>query len=584
MSNVLVLPNATSRKNQDDDRFRVIFEAVNDGIFISDPANGQFIDINQTGCRMFGYPKAELLGRDVNTLSSGIHPHTEDMALELNERARLGVPQIFEWQCKTKEGVLFPVEISLRYTELGGAPAIVAIIRDIAERKRLDAQLVYLAQHDVLTGLANRAMFSTALDQAISHSVRSGRKFAILSLDLDHFKDVNDTRGHLVGDRLLRLVAERLQANVRIDETVARFGGDEFAILLANVREPEEVAALARRLIGCIAKPFLVDGNELHVALSAGVAVYGEGALDAETLLSQADTALYRAKSEGKETYRFFSEAMNDEVRSRVLLTDELRVAISEGQLFLEYQPQVDAADGRITGVEALVRWRHPRRGVLPPQSFLPAAEASGLMGAMGSWILLEACRQGRRWIDDGIARGTISVNLSTAEFRDPLELERQVTAALKETRLPPGMLELEITESTMINLSPQHIDMVQRLRRTGVRFSLDDFGTGYSSLNYLRRFSVDRIKIAQTFISEIATSTEAMSIVKLILGLSRDFGNEVIAEGVDSPSQLRLLHDLGCSDIQGFLFARPMSAEAIAPLLRAGTITPAPVGAARAV
>jgi diguanylate cyclase (GGDEF)-like protein/PAS domain S-box-containing protein len=558
-----------------DDRFRTIFDAVNDGIFISDPATGQFIEINEQCCRMFGYPRAELIGRDVDALSSGVHPHTRDMAIELNGKARSGEPQIFEWLCKTKDGALFWTEISLRFMQFGSTPAMVGIVRNIAERKRMDAQIIYMAQHDLLTGLANRSMFTSALDLAIAHSLRTGKSFAVLYLDLDHFKDVNDTRGHLTGDRLLRLVAERLHAVVRLNENVSRFGGDEFAILLGDLHDPAEIGAVASRLIRSISKPFSIDGNDIHISASIGVAVYGKNACDAETLLSQADIALYRAKAEGRQTYRFFSDEMNEEVRSRVTLTDELRVAIPDGQLFLVYQPQVSAKDGRIVGVEALVRWRHPVRGILAPGCFLPVAESSGLIGALGEWVLREACRQGRQWIDAGIGPGTIAVNLSTAQFKAPLELERIVFAALAETQLPIHVLELEITENTLIGLSSQHEEVIERLRRAGVRFSLDDFGTGYSSLSYLRRFSVDRIKIAQEFIAELATSTEAASIVKLILGLSRDFGSRVIAEGVETSEQLGLLQDWNCPEVQGFYFAPPMSAAAIAPLLSSGTIRP---------
>jgi len=564
-----------SRLSGVDDRFRIIFDSVNDGIFISDPATGQFIDINLPGCKMFGYPKAELIGKGVDALSSGVHPHTQDVAVELNEKARSGKPQIFEWTCKTKEGVLFPVEISLRYIELDHVPSIVAIIRDITERKRLDAEIVYLAQHDVLTGLTNRAKFTTALDRSIAQSLRDGKKFAVLYLDLDQFKDVNDTRGHLAGDRLLRIVAHRLQAGVRRKEDVARFGGDEFAILFGDSQEPDGIAALANRLIGAVSNPIIIDGDQIYVGASIGVSIYGEDAFDAETLLSHADIALYRAKAEGRQTYRFFSDAMNEEVRSRVKLTDELRLALIKGELFLVYQPQVRAKGGLIIGVEALLRWRHPDRGIISPNVFLPVAESSGLIDAVGNWVLLEACRQGRRWIDAGITPGTISVNLSTSEFRTPLALERRVFSVLAETGLPPGLLELEITENTLISFSSEHEGVIKRLRSAGVRFSLDDFGTGYSSLSYLRRFSIDRIKIAQDFIADLATSREAASIVKLILGLSRDFGNEVIAEGVETQEQLRLLQDLECSDVQGFYFSRPMAAEIIAPLLIAGRIVP---------
>src|SRR5579863_48268 len=521
-----------------DDRFQAIFDAVTDGIFISTPATGRFIEINEPGCSMFGYRKAELIGCTIETLSSGVHPYTQDMAIEQLGKTLSGQPQIFEWHCKTKNEVLFWAEISIRYMKFDYTPAVVAIVRDISERKRLDSQIVYMAQHDVLTGLANRSTFTTTLDRAIAYSLRTGKKFAVLSVDLDRFKDVNDTRGHLTGDRLLRLVAERLKAGVRLNENIARFGGDEFAILSSDLEEPAEIAALATRLIASISRPCSIDGNEINVSASVGVAIYGEDACDAETLLSNADIALYCAKAEGRRTYRFFSDAMNEEVRSRVTLTGELRLAIPAGQLFLVYQPQVRAADGRIIGVEALVRWRNPRLGTLAPGSFFPVVESSGLMGALGEWVLREACRQGKQWFDAGIAPATIAVNLSTAQFNAPIDLEKLVFAILSETRLPAQFLELEITETTLIGLSSRHEEMIQRLRRAGVRFSLDDFGSGYSSLSYLRRFRIDRIKIAQEFISELVTSAEAASVVKLILGLSRDFGNDVIAEGVETLEQ----------------------------------------------
>lgn len=272
---------------------------------------------------------------------------------------------------------------------------------------------------------------------------------------------------------------------------------------------------------------------------------------------------------------------MNEEVRARVKLTDELRLAVPGGQLFLVYQPQVKAYNGRIVGVEALVRWQHPTRGVLPPADFIAIAESSGLIVTLGEWVLREACRQGRSWIDAGFVPCTIAVNLSSAQFKVPLELERTVFAILAETGLPPTLLDLEITETVLINLTPQHEEVIRRLRSAGVRFSLDDFGTGYSSLNYLRRFSVDRIKIAREFVAELGTSREAAAIVKLVLGLSQDCGSEVIAEGVETPEQLRLLLDWGCPEVQGFYFAAPMRAAAIAPMLKAGTISPLTPGVA---
>ncbi|MEJ0023322.1 MAG: EAL domain-containing protein [Alphaproteobacteria bacterium] len=566
-----------------DQTFREIFDAVNDGIFISDPGTGRFVEINEPGCRMFGYEKADLLGRDVDTLSSGIHPHTTDMAIELNERARQGLPQIFEWQCRAKDGSLFWTEISLRYAVFGQTPAIVAIIRDIAERKRLDAQIVYLAQHDILTGLANRSMFATALDRAIAQSLRSGRPFAVLCLDLDRFKDVNDMRGHLAGDRLLRLVAERLKADIRQNENVARFGGDEFAILLEDLHEPAEIAAMANRLIASICKPCMIDGNEISVGASIGVAIYGDDSRDAETLLAHADIALYRAKAEGRQTFRFYSEAMNAEVRARVAMSNALRSAISSDQLFLVYQPQVTANGGHITGVEALVRWRHPELGVLTPDQFLPVAESNGLITTIDHWVLREACRQSRYWNDSGIGAGTISVNLSPAHFKPSPDFERMVLTTLAETGLAAHFLELEITEVALIALPSEHRDMLLRLRRAGVRISLDDFGASHSSLSFLSRFGVDRIKISQDFIAQLATSAESAIIVKTILGLSRDLGNDAIAKGVETGEQLQLLQSFSCPDVQGFYFSAPLSAEAITPFLSAGKVAPAAMADAHA-
>ena len=332
---------------------------------------------------------------------------------------------------------------------------------------------------------------------------------------------------------------------------------------------------MANRLIRSINEAYLIDGNEVYVGVSIGIETYSEGACDAETLLRHADIALYRAKAEGRGTYRFFCKAMNEEVRSRVALTDELRSAISTGQLFLVYQPQVLANDGHIIGVEALVRWRHPRKGILMPGCFLPVAESNGLMNAIGQWVLREACRQGRQWIDAGIEPRTIAVNVSGVQFKVPFELENRVLAVLTETRLPPHLLELEITETALIGLSPEQVTIIHRLRGTGVKISLDDFGTGYSSLNYLRRFPVDHIKIAQEFISSLPTNAEAASIVKLIIDFSRVFGNEVTAEGVETSEQLSLLRDWDCQRVQGFYFAPPMSADAIGPLLSGGTIRP---------
>jgi diguanylate cyclase (GGDEF)-like protein/PAS domain S-box-containing protein len=688
------LADFNGRSSQD--QYRAIFDGVNDGILITNPVTGRYIEANRSCCEMFGYEMGELSGLPVETLSSGIQPYTREAAIELCNKAYMGEAQIFEWPCKTKNGFVFWTEVSLRFTTFGSTPAIVAnvrdiserkeqqerfrqlaenidevfwmsnpektvmlyvspgyetiwgrscqslydnprqwleaiheddrerilelarrqatsdydeeyrivrpdggvrwisdrafpvrddegriyriagVARDITERKRLDAQIAHMAQHDALTGLANRSTFTSTLKRVLLHAQRNGDSLAVLFLDLDNFKDVNALRGHFVGDQIVRLVSERLQRAVRFDESVFRLGGDQFAVLLCDAGEPADIAAVAERLIAAIGSPFKIGGGEIHIGASIGVAMAGDGASDPAILMSQAETALYRAKAEGRRTWRFYSAAMNAEVQSRIALTSELRVAIPAGQLRVVYQPQVRSSDGRIGGVEALVRWAHPDGRVLSPASFLPVAESSGLVVGLDRWVLREACRQGRQWMEAGVAPGVVCVNLSFAQFKQPLEFERYVLAILDESGLPATMLELEITESTFIGFSSEHRHMIQRLRGAGIRFALDDFGTGYSSLNYLRRFSVDRIKIAREFIADVAVSRDAAAIVKCILNLARDLGKGVIAEGVETLEQLKLLQDWDCPDIQGFYFSRPMTAEAIAPLLSAGAIAPA--------
>ena len=395
----------------------------------------------------------------------------------------------------------------------------------------------------------------------------------MLYLDLDHFKDVNDTLGHPIGDRLLQAVAERLQANVRASDTLARFGGDEFALLMTDIADPTDAGVLADNLLQIMSEPFMLDGNQIQSGVSIGVATYEPDAPDAETLLAHADVALYRAKSEGRHTYRFFTGAMDAEVRKRVALTAELQAGIAADQLFLVYQPQVDMESGRLVGLEALVRWNHPTRGVLLPGEFLPVAERSGLIVMLGNWVLRSACRQARQWLEAGVALPPLAVNVSALQFKAPRELEKEIEAALAESRIPPGALEIEMTETALMGTSSGHDNVVERLRARGLRIAIDDFGTGYSSLLYLRRFPVDRIKIAQEFVKDIGIEPNDTAIVKAAIGLARELGIGVIAEGVETAEQVRLLHEWGCRQAQGFYFAAAMPAEDVVPLLRSGNI-----------
>jgi diguanylate cyclase (GGDEF)-like protein len=465
------------------------------------------------------------------------------------------------------------VEVSLRRAMFGGRDLLLWTAREISRRKEAEDKLKKLAQFDLLTGLANRGVFVAEVGRAIERARRGERGFAVLYLDLDHFKDVNDTLGHPIGDRLLQSVAERLQTNVRVVDTLARFGGDEFALLMANIADPTDAGVLANKLLQIMAEPFVLDGNQVQAGVSIGIATYDPDAADAESLLAHADVALYLAKSEGRHTYRFFTDAMDAEVRQRVTLTSELYAGIAAGQLFLVYQPQVDMETSRLVGLEALVRWNHPTRGVLSPGEFLPAAERSGLIVMLGNWVLRSACRQAQQWLETGITLPPVAINVSALQFKAPRELEKLIDTVLADTGLPAGLLEIEMTETALMGTSSAHDNVVDRLRQRGLRIAIDDFGTGYSSLLYLRRFPVDRIKIAQEFVKDIGVELNDTAIVKAAIGLARELGIGVLAEGVETADQLRLLYGWGCRQAQGFYFAVPMPAEDILPLLRSGSV-----------
>jgi diguanylate cyclase (GGDEF)-like protein/PAS domain S-box-containing protein len=567
------LKHAQLALRQSEERFRTIFESVNDLIFVHDLETGAVVEVNPRACEVSGYTRDELLKLKLGDLSENKPPYTVQNILAKMQKARSGTPQTFEWRGKTRDGRLLWIEISLRRATFGGRDFILSTCREISQRKEAEGQLKRMAQFDLLTGLANRGVFVAEVARAIERARRSERSFAVLYLDLDHFKDVNDTLGHPVGDRLLQSVAERLQANVRAIDTLARFGGDEFALLMADIGDPTDAGVLADKLLQIMVKPFLLDGNQIQSGVSIGIATYEPDAPGAEALLGHADVALYRAKSEGRHTYRFFTDAMDAEVRKRVALTSELQAGIAAGQLFLEYQPQVDMETGRLVGLEALVRWNHPTRGVLAPAQFLPAAERSGLIVMLGNWVLRSACRQARQWLETGVALPPLAINVSPLQFKAPRELENEIETVLAETGLPPSLLEIEMTESALMGTSSGRDNVVERLRARGLRIAIDDFGTGYSSLLYLRRFPVDRIKIAQEFVKDIGIEANDTAIVKAAIGLARELGIGVIAEGVETADQLRLLHEWGCRQAQGFYFAAPMPAEDVLPLLRSGNV-----------
>jgi diguanylate cyclase (GGDEF)-like protein/PAS domain S-box-containing protein len=558
-----------------EERFRVLSATARDAIVTIDGA-GLISQWNRSAEGMLGYGANEVMGKPVHAfIVPARFKDQADRALKIFLETGQGdvVGKTVELFALRKDGTEVEIEVSLAGTHIGGLWQAMAILRDVTERKRSEQLILQMARFDLLTGLANRSVFVGALGQAIEKAKRGEKRFAVIYLDLDHFKDVNDTLGHPVGDELLKAVAARLRANTLGADTVARFGGDEFAVVAADIDEPADAGLLATKLIRSISEPFTILGSDIHTGVSVGIDLYGPEAPDAETLLSHADVALYRAKSEGRGTYRFFTEAMDTEVRRRVTLGGELREAVGSGQLFLLYQPQVAIDSGRVIGLEALVRWRHPERGILHPDVFIPVAEKAGIITKLGQWVLRTACRQAKAWLDAGLIPIRIAVNVSALQFKTPLGLETDVTAILKETGLPPRQLELELTESALMDVSREHGETLARLRQVGITIAIDDFGTGYSSLDYLRRYPVDRIKIAQNFVKHLATMAGNAAIVKATLGLARELGISVIAEGVETPEQLALLKKWGCVEIQGFYFAKPVAVEEITRLLQDGGI-----------
>jgi diguanylate cyclase (GGDEF)-like protein/PAS domain S-box-containing protein len=562
-----------------EERFRAVSDTARDAIVMVDPT-GAVAYWNRAAERIFGYTQSEALGKSVHQwLTPARYRAKAHEAMQVFTKTGRGgiLGQIVEMAALRKDGVEFPIEVSVAGMLIGTEWHAVATIRDITERRRNLEQIRFSAQHDNLTGLANRTVFVEALQQAIQRAQRDGEKFAVLYLDLDHFKDVNDTLGHPVGDLLLQALADRLRSNIRGMDTVARFGGDEFALIQTSIPAPMDAAVLADKLLQAIGAPFTIQGDEIRTGASIGIAVYGLDSLTAEALLSHADVALYRAKAEGRGTYRFFTDAMDVEVHTRVTLAGELRDALVNGQIFLMYQPQIDVDTGGFVGVEALARWRHPKTGLVPPGIFIPIAEQSGLIGALGNWALREASRQMKEWIDAGIAPPTMAVNVSGLQFKTPLALENEIAAISAATGLPAQRLELELTESVLMEVSGAHNDALLRLRKSGHRIAIDDFGTGYSSLEYLSRFPVDRIKISESFVAGLTAASSNALIIKAAIGLAHELKLDVVVEGVENAAQLKLLRSWGCRKVQGYYFSAPLLACDLSPLLRAGRIIPLP-------
>jgi diguanylate cyclase (GGDEF)-like protein len=445
-----------------------------------------------------------------------------------------------------------------------------SVARDISERKYFEMRLEHAAQYDTLTGLPNRVLLHDRLGQVLAFAHRNGRRVAVMLLDLDRFKTINDTLGHDTGDRLLREAARRLTACIREEDTLARWGGDEFIIILPELSESQNAAVVAKKVLQAFVPPFVLGDRELFVTTSIGIALYPDDDQSVEGLIKNADVAMYRAKEQGGSNYQFYTANMNAAAFERLALESSLRKALERGELLLHYQPQVELETGQVIGAEALLRWRHPDLGLVPPAQFIPLAEETGLIVPIGEWVLREACRQNKMW-QEALARPLrVAVNLSARQFRhqDVLELTARV---LNETGLAPSCLELELTESYIMQNPESAIATLRDLKAMGVHLSIDDFGTGYSSLSYLKRFPIDAVKVDRSFVGDVTTDPDDAAIASAIIAMAHNLKLKAIAEGVETEEQLAFLKALKCDLLQGYYFSRPVPPDEFARLVECG-------------
>ncbi len=545
-----------------------VFEHSKEGIMVSD-ADGNIVSVNHGFTEITGYSQQEVLGKNPALLASGRHDRGFFAAM-WESVLTLGSWQGEVWN-RRKSGVIYPawLTITCMRNEAGEVSNYIGIFSDISERKMAEERIQHLAHYDALTDLPNRVLFRDRLEQAIIKSQRSNEKLAVIFLDLDRFKQINDTLGHSVGDRLLQVVATRLLECVRGQDTVSRQGGDEFLVMLPGAT-PEGAAMVAQKMLMALAAPCLIDGHDLRVTPSIGISMYPEDAKDIDALVKLADVAMYHAKDLGRNNYQFYTESLNATAFERLSLESGLRMALERNEFLLHYQPQVDLASGRVIGCEALIRWKHPEYGMVSPARFIPVAEESGLIIEIGEWVLREACRQLRAWQDAGHTSLVMAVNMSALQFRKP-GLEEVVLKALNDAGVLAQSLELELTESILMHGIDTTLATLQKFAALGLQLSIDDFGTGYSSLSYLKRFPIHKLKIDQSFVRDIATDVNDAAIVRTIVLMAHSLNLRVIAEGVETNEQQAFLREAGCDEIQGYLFSRPLPAEGFEALLGEG-------------
>jgi diguanylate cyclase (GGDEF)-like protein/PAS domain S-box-containing protein len=556
------------------ERAQVTLNSIGDAVVCTD-ISGNLTFLNLVAEKMTGWSRQEAVGRPMaevfrilDAKSRQTIPNPMEMAVGQNRTVHLPSNCVLIH----RDGFEVPIEDSVSpiHDREGQATGAVIVFRDVSAARAMALQMTHSAQHDFLTGLPNRMLFNDRVSQAVVLAPRHMKNVAVLFLDLDGFKHINDSLGHPIGDKLLQSIAKRLVDCVRDSDTVSRQGGDEFVVLLSEVEQSEDASITASRMLRAVAGAHSIDQHDLHVTASIGVSVYPDDGLDAETLIKNADTAMYQAKENGRQSYQFFKPAMNVRAVERQSIEESLRRALERHEFALHYQPKINLKTGEITGAEALIRWTHPIRGPVPPGQFIPVAEDCGLILPIGNWVLREACKQARAWLDAGLSLGTMAVNISAMEFRDGSFLEGVFTI-LEDTGLDPRSLELELTESVLMKRAESTESILKTLRARGVQLAVDDFGTGYSSLSYLRKFPIDALKIDQSFVRQITSAPDETTIVTAVISMGRSLKLRVVAEGVETQEELVFLQAHQCDEAQGYYFSPPVLPEQFASLLRAG-------------
>jgi diguanylate cyclase (GGDEF)-like protein/PAS domain S-box-containing protein len=567
------ITDITERKRAEDSlrrsarEYRDLFESANDAILILRPESQMILEANRKACETYGLPREQIVGMSLKNFTRDV-PRSEE---QIRRILREGASENLETVHFHRDGTPIDLLVSSSVVEYRGESAILSVCRDITESKRAKQEIERLAYHDPLTDLPNRARFADRLEIALSQARREGHSLAILFLDLDRFKVVNDSLGHKVGDLLLQKVALRLSQLVRGGDTLARLGGDEFIILLSRIDQDEDAARVAQNVLALFRKPFLLGERELFITASIGISLFPRHGEDRESLVKNADIAMYRAKQEGRDNFQFHTSQHTHDAIRRLALETDLRKAIDRDEIGVYFQPLVDTRTRGLVGAEALARWAHPGRGLLRPSEFIPIAEETGLIVPLGARILRAACERMRAWHDED-RRLRLSVNLSARQFHQK-ELAAQVDRVLRETGLAPEMLELEITESIAMQNVGASVVALRALKDLGVRITIDDFGTGYSSLSYLKKFPIDTIKIDQAFVQDVCSDSNDAAIVRAAIVMAHELKLDVIAEGVESADQVEFLRRRDCHVMQGFLFSEPLPADRFDALLRTGLV-----------